>query len=589
MSVFTTRAALALLLAIASSPGCGSDEGGSDDVGPDADVGPELDAGPGVDLTEPVFEPDHVLEISITMEPADWDDLRTQTRSILDVLGSSCLEEPPPRPFTYFSATVTVDGETIENVGVRKKGFFGSLSTTKPSLKVKFSEYLEDQRYSGLKRLTLNNAVSDASYVKQCLGYQLFASAGVPSPRCNFATVEVNGEDLGLYVNVESIKKQFLRRHFDDDEGNMYEGALSDFRPGWVDTFQKKTNKEDPDRSDIEALVPALDVPDAQLLDELGQHIDIDAFLTFWAMELLLSHPDGYARNTNNFYMYNDPTTGLWSFIPWGIDSILFDAELLPWEDEAAPRSVWAEGVLSRRLYLLPETRTQYFDRLQEVLDTVWNEDDLLAEIDRMEALIRPHLDAGETQPFEDTLGLVRDFVSTRRSVLQSEISGTEPAWNGPLREPWCIDEIGTANATFDTTWGTLGAADPFASGVATMDVAVQGWTFTPVALGATAGLDEDSGNPAVQVVAWLADDTALIVHTVIDRNLFEAGVSLPVDWIDVTGYVVHFEFPPGGGEPTMQVVGILGEGTLEIEAAGTTDGAGVKGTLSAVVYESIF
>ena len=54
---------------------------------------------------------------------------------------------------------------------------------------------------SGLRRMTLNNARQDPSYINQCLGYQLFAAAGVPAPRCSFATVTVNGEQLGIYAH----------------------------------------------------------------------------------------------------------------------------------------------------------------------------------------------------------------------------------------------------------------------------------------------------------------------------------------------------------------------------------------------------
>ena len=88
---------------------------------------------------------------------------------------------------------------------------------------------------SGLTRFTLNNAKQDPSYVNQCIGYDLFRAAGVPAPRCNFANVTVNGENLGLYVHVESVKKPYLRQYFASDEGNLYEGTLSDFRDGWTD------------------------------------------------------------------------------------------------------------------------------------------------------------------------------------------------------------------------------------------------------------------------------------------------------------------------------------------------------------------
>ena len=74
----------------------------------------------------------------------------------------------------------------------------------------------------GTRRFTLNNAKQDPSLIRQCLGFALFAQAGVPAPRCNFAHVTVNGHDLGIYANVEEVRKPMLARHFADDDGNLY-------------------------------------------------------------------------------------------------------------------------------------------------------------------------------------------------------------------------------------------------------------------------------------------------------------------------------------------------------------------------------
>ena len=57
---------------------------------------------------------DRVLDVSIEMAPEDWDRLRAQTRTLADILGGAdCLDSPPDDIFTWFEATVTVDGETL--------------------------------------------------------------------------------------------------------------------------------------------------------------------------------------------------------------------------------------------------------------------------------------------------------------------------------------------------------------------------------------------------------------------------------------------------------------------------------------------
>ena len=203
----------------------------------------------------------------------------------------------------YFSAEVTIDNESHSNVGVRKKGFIGSMNYDKPSFKIRFDKFVDDQTYLDAKRLTLNNDVQDASYVRQCLAYDLFRAVGTPAPRCNYAHVFVNGVDLGIFTNVESIKKPFIRRNFTDPEGNLYEGTLSDFREGWMGTYNQKTNESTPDKAIIEAMAALLEGPDEGLIEALSEYIDMDAFLNFWVVETLTAHWDGYAGNTNNYHI----------------------------------------------------------------------------------------------------------------------------------------------------------------------------------------------------------------------------------------------------------------------------------------------
>ena len=208
------------------------------------------------------FELDRILDITIEIDVEDWDTLRHQTRTLADVFAEIeefGLSRPFASIYTWFSATVSVDGETHTDVGVRKKGFVGSQSSTKPSLKLRFDKYVDDQSLpDGMNRMTLNNSVQDPSMLNTCLSYRVFAAAGNPAPRCNFATVSVNGTDLGLYVHVEEFKAPFLSHHFGSAEGNLYEGTVSDFTPEFRGTFEKKTNEDADDWSDIDAVVAAL-------------------------------------------------------------------------------------------------------------------------------------------------------------------------------------------------------------------------------------------------------------------------------------------------------------------------------------------
>ena len=71
------------------------------------------------------FSLDRIIAVEIEIAEIDWDELRHQSRTLFDVLAGDCLATPAPDIFSWFSANVSVDGETYQNVGIRKKGFLG--------------------------------------------------------------------------------------------------------------------------------------------------------------------------------------------------------------------------------------------------------------------------------------------------------------------------------------------------------------------------------------------------------------------------------------------------------------------------------
>ena len=118
---------------------------------------------PETDPTDAMFDPNRLLNIEVTIPPEDWNALRFQTRTFYDLFGPGCMQGPFESPFTYFKADVRIDGVLVEDVGLRKKGFLGSMTPDRPSLKVKFAEYVDNPEFEGMKRLTLNNSRQDPS------------------------------------------------------------------------------------------------------------------------------------------------------------------------------------------------------------------------------------------------------------------------------------------------------------------------------------------------------------------------------------------------------------------------------------------
>jgi hypothetical protein len=567
------------LLTIALIAGCGSNaEQPTVDAGVNADAAVPADA--YVDQSGPVFEPTHIVDVSITMAPQDWDAMRVQTRTFNSVIEGNCLAQPIPSPFTTFTGSITIDGTTFAQVGIKKKGFFGSLDPNKPSIKVSLDQYFPNQEYLGLQKITLNNSHQDPSFVRQCITYQAFAAAGIVVPRCNFAHVHVNGKDMGVYVNVETIDHRLMKKRYADGTGNLYEGTLSDFRTNWVHTFNGKGSA---DGSDLVPISNVLETSsDATLEADLAQYIDLDKFYTYWAMEVITNHWDGYANDKNNYFVYHNPTTDKLELIPWGVDATYQQGTTFGnLGSTTGPVAVAAAGILAFRLFAIPASKQKFLDRQRSLLTSIWNESAALAEVTRIETLITPIADPADGTSWHAAVTGVRQFINGRRAALTAAINAN-PTWPDPLAGYPCLAVQAHVTGTFSTTWGTLAATNPFTTGSGTFSITINGVTTTLTPVGAKAGYDPNppagtTANAVVQAFGVRASDNHIIAVSI----AIPPGIFFPragnLGFVDGLGAV--FDFDPATNTATN--VGFM-LGTFTLTKASTTNGAQIVGSFDA-------
>ena len=568
-----------------------------------------------------LFQDDRVTVVDIQVAEDDWDTIRYQSRSFEDELHPRRQFKPIEGPYTYVPAQVTINGVDYGRVAIRKKGFFGSQNSERPSLKVKLDAFQEDVNIGGLTNLTFNNNNQDRSLMSQFLGYRLFEKAGVPVPRSGYAQVTVNGKNLGVYTHVETLRNPALRRGFGNDNGTLYEGTVVDFHEDWEGSFERKLGSNSKGREKIKAVIDALlptpgavligstadvrarvprngredsvwftreyddsnwitgsngagyemqsgyedliddaldmessmygvetslqlripfqvdsleeireasflqlqvkcddgfiaylngkevarhNAPDTprwnsratsptgdesartfmsknitshrdllvkgenilaiqvlnvrpdssdllmavemqyshyDLESALWNHVDEDAFYTFWAMEGLLNSWDGYSGNRNNFFIYLNPKTDRLHFMPWGIDALFERGNpLKEWKGgntQGKPTSVLGQGLIANQLYRLPQARKRYAQEMNRLLTSVWNEDDLLRDSRAIEALLEPHLSAN--QKWDVDFDHIKGFIRNRRGDIEPELARGLPEYDFEMDGPAVI------------------------------------------------------------------------------------------------------------------------------------------------------
>jgi hypothetical protein len=318
-------------------------------------------------------------------------------------------------PETYVAGRFFYAGVEYAGVGVRFKGSDTLRSwDDKPSFKIAFGHFVAGQTFLGLDHLTLHAMLQDPARVRESLAYQVFRAAGVPAPRTGYAELVIDGEPYGLYLVVETVDAAFLRVHYDDATGSLYEGDYGDdLHESHIDRFQQEAGADE-SRADLLAFVRAVHAPGDDIYFGETTPLDTPRFLAFAAVEAALGHWDGYWV-AHNYRIYHEPTQDKWTFIPWGTDQTFKRA--------VAPFAM--HGYLGKRCTRTPSCLPAYVAEVERVLDLVATLD-LDGRIDDLSALYARAAAADERFPFDDDQ--IATHVEEIRVFLQEQPPATRSA-----------------------------------------------------------------------------------------------------------------------------------------------------------------
>lgn len=164
-----------------------------------------------------VLDKNKVTKINIDIDEKTWDSL----------IENALYEE-------YVNADITIDDEKFHNIGIRAKGnstltrIANNSETDRFSFKVNFSKYVDGQTYHGIEKLALNNMMSDTTYLKEYLSYDIYSFLGIATPEYSYADISINGESWGLYLALEVMEERFIEKNYGELEGNLYKPESMD-------------------------------------------------------------------------------------------------------------------------------------------------------------------------------------------------------------------------------------------------------------------------------------------------------------------------------------------------------------------------
>ena len=340
---------------------------------------------------------------------------------------------------------------SLENVAVRFKGNSSSAPSQqhKRSFLIKFDEYTADQRFLGLRRVSLDNGVQFGSVFSEPIITEILRDQGIKTHRCNYAKLFLNDKYHGVYGNVERIDETFIERHFPDSNGLLFKvdeggpGAnlqfLGDDPAVYARTFEPETKSaKKGQRRLVEFIRMINQSPEKDFVANLESNMEVNDFLRVTAVLLFSGAFDQLTGwHPHNYYLYYDGKQDRWNYFPWDLDvgfcEIAFGQihVLADW-NAAWPVAGQMPHPLLERIVADPALLKRYRDTARIILDKYFEPERLCAIIDAKYALIKADLTAdpfphrrvtnpGE-QSYEEIVASMKTFVRKRYTTARQQL-----------------------------------------------------------------------------------------------------------------------------------------------------------------------
>ena len=252
----------------------------------------------------------------------------------------------------WITATVTIDGTVFENVGIKLKGNStlqglrttgnsgqnagagqqaggpgGDVSADEPEglpWRIRLDKYVDGQNFEGETDIVVRDGRTETS-LNEAVALELIGAAGMPTEEATPARFTVNGSNATLRLVIQNPDDNWDSDNF-DSEGILYKAEAGgdysyrgDDPASYADVFsvEASTSGED-DYTPLIALLKFLnESDDATFAAELGNHIDVQSFANYLAIQDLVANSDDIDGPGNNSYLRYDARTGLFTVVAW--------------------------------------------------------------------------------------------------------------------------------------------------------------------------------------------------------------------------------------------------------------------------------
>jgi spore coat protein H len=317
--------------------------------------------------------------------------------------------------YNWTTGRLDFAGHTFSNVAVRYRGngtYINSLYGAKQSFKVDLNKFGKKQSIGRVDELNFLNSIADFSYVRDAMAQQFFRDLKVPGPRTAYAYLTLDApqaftnQALGLYVMMENIDGDFAADRFGTKKAPIFKPVTTELfkylGPDWsayegiYDLKTSATAEQKQRVIDFAKLTTSAN--DETFARELPEFLDMERFAAFLAGNVLLSSYDGFLANGQNYYLYLDPRSNKFGFIPWDQDHSWGEFGYVGSAETRENASIWHPASYNfeflERVLKVEGFRSLYREALEKAVEREFTPEHLYPQIDELAERIRPAINA---------------------------------------------------------------------------------------------------------------------------------------------------------------------------------------------------
>jgi len=233
----------------------------------------------------------------------------------------------------------------------------------------------------------------------------------VNSVSANYIKMTINGENLGFYLIMDSLKMSYVELEYNDkDTTNLIQCKdLNAFLDSQSLDICASENDDNPDKSNFSQLLRTLD--SANSISQISQVFDIDNYLKSLILEWLTGSWDHYTIYGHNYNVYKIPN-GKWTMTLYDFDAT-FGQDLslglffrVPTGINANNVDTWTKAKFEDWIgtnqhviqVIMRENKNLFLTTLQEIINNAFNPGLLFDRIDEIKDFIRPYVKEDKTK-----------------------------------------------------------------------------------------------------------------------------------------------------------------------------------------------